>query len=1364
MKISDLHEALGWALLHFLWQGAAIAVVYVLMVLCVRSSARGRYASGILALAVMGIVFGITFARHVNAASASRDAAARLAAASSRPPSSLVLPDRPEPGSLMTATGPVSSAPVSLPLPSPQDREVAPRPIPQTIGAGQASTEPAKPAPIAAAADVPAWSRPLQSVLPWIVSAWGLGVILLLIRFALGWRSVRRMKASGEPPRDPLLLERFTALCERLRISRPVRLLVSPTIGVPALVGWLKPVVIIPAALLAGLTPAQTDAILSHELGHVRRHDFLINALQCLLEIVLFYHPAVWWISAHVRREREHCCDDIAAACCGSAADYARALAALEESRGAAAPALSMAASAGSLVGRIRRLVSRRETAPELPVWPLSLVAGALLLVVPLALLQAGEKELGQPEEIADAVEKPQPGLGTTTGQSMGDEVKLKLAIAAADGFFRADDAAGKMKFLRLDDAARTAAEAHFQKHGARAEDKARVILSRVQDDGSVVLAYDIGSRSHFFRATQQDGAMLLDWENSTLCQQGVYQDVLTEWPKMEPFRILAVSRTDDYYNHGFSDQKRWACHKLRFPGVEGEVFAYVDRATPEFKMLQERHQQGLSTTLAFTVRWPEDLSGAAKGTGSIQLQILKVEPVTGSVNQIGGKAAPSWHGQKEISTAGVHVLSPRITVKVTQDAEGDTLRNTLIVEGTDDAGNKITDHAALPYGVNTWGLLIEEPTTPDGSCMVTIGSRAGVQRFAFDSERARARGDKPGFDAEARWQATEKQFFTETLPQFANAAVVDWWENKLRHELRVETPRNVRGVEVRLVVQEGEVPEMTLPNAPLGASRLTTFLPLGPKLLAESDLEHGGATIVSVLRFVTNVRAESQARFQEICRQHGGRSVALLKDGTVIGTFELNEMRENVERHPDYRPGFETIVAAFDLSSTGIFGTRANAAGGTLSFKSAPAGSTAHAIAVQSPAGKPLPAFRVIAGVRSSVSSDFEKKHNCSVVNWQSHMLREGKDGKLEWPVSERSYDEMVLRIEADGYVPQVTGWLKKADRPQEITVQLAPDPGIRGSVQTHGGGRWAHDATVVLGMIRKDIRIKGATFPELDLGPEPKTLRDKWDRPLVITPDNEGRFTLPTEIDPTAVVLILHGDGVYLKPYAEWKAEPHVQLERWGRINGHVQWGPRVGKGEKVDLGISLGDDWGWPDIISQRDTETANEDGIFVFQRLLPNVTAQLSSPMTFKDDEGKEQTTYESSRITHVKTQPLAVSGMLGGVGRTVTGKLKGRATWDGVTFHLHPNAPPIGFGGDDVMWQAFTALQKSADGPLFFRSGLKIAADGSFKIEGMLPGHYQIFFTGPEGKDHIGGTQFQVPAEEFPGQELEPFHAGEIAVK
>src|SRR5204863_17364 len=145
-------------------------------------------------------------------------------------------------------------------------------------------------------------------------------------------------------------------LAHRLRISRPVRLVRSALVEVPTAVGWLRPMILLPASTLTGLTTGQIEAILAHEMAHIRRHDYLVNLLQCIVEMLLFYHPAVWWVSRRIREERELCCDDLAVRISGDPVSYARALCALETLRGESMT-LALAATSGSLRARIARLL-----------------------------------------------------------------------------------------------------------------------------------------------------------------------------------------------------------------------------------------------------------------------------------------------------------------------------------------------------------------------------------------------------------------------------------------------------------------------------------------------------------------------------------------------------------------------------------------------------------------------------------------------------------------------------------------------------------------------------------------------------------------------------------------------------------------------------------------------------------------------------------------------------------------------------------------------------------------------------------------------------------------------------------------------
>jgi uncharacterized protein (TIGR03435 family) len=168
-------------------------------------------------------------------------------------------------------------------------------------------------------------------------------------------------------------------LKSRISVSRPVRLLVSGLLEAPATMGWLHPIVLVPVGALTGLPPAQIKALLLHELAHVRRYDYLVHILQNAVDAIFFYHPAVWWVSGHMRAERELCCDDIAVSITGDAVDYARALAEFESA--VWIQPTVMAASGGSLSGRIARLLGQSSVSRRTSSGPASAAALILLAI-----------------------------------------------------------------------------------------------------------------------------------------------------------------------------------------------------------------------------------------------------------------------------------------------------------------------------------------------------------------------------------------------------------------------------------------------------------------------------------------------------------------------------------------------------------------------------------------------------------------------------------------------------------------------------------------------------------------------------------------------------------------------------------------------------------------------------------------------------------------------------------------------------------------------------------------------------------------------------------------------------------------------
>lgn len=323
-------QTLGWTLLHFLWQGALLGLLaWGGLALLRGAEARVRYGVACAFLLLMVGAPPATFA---------------LLDAQAAAPARLVLTELPG-----EAAGPLVLA-SELPL-----------------GARlQRACEPA---------------------LPWLLGGWAAGVLLLSLRFTGGWihlQRLRRRAARPVPAEWHLVLSR---LCRELKLTRTVRLLQSAAVEVPTALGFLRPVILLPACALSGLSPLQLEAILAHELAHIRRGDFLVNLLQSLVEVLLFYHPAVWWLSARIRTEREHCCDDVAADLVGDSLLLARALADLEALRAmepAPTPKLALAATGGSLMHRIRHLLH-----PALPV-PSAARTTALALVAASILGAAG--------------------------------------------------------------------------------------------------------------------------------------------------------------------------------------------------------------------------------------------------------------------------------------------------------------------------------------------------------------------------------------------------------------------------------------------------------------------------------------------------------------------------------------------------------------------------------------------------------------------------------------------------------------------------------------------------------------------------------------------------------------------------------------------------------------------------------------------------------------------------------------------------------------------------------------------------------------------------------------------------------------
>jgi len=200
--------------------------------------------------------------------------------------------------------------------------------------------------------------------LQYVVIVWFVGVLIISIRFMGGMWAVRRLRGSSSDIPDPWK-ERLVTLSASLGIRRIVQLAESAKVTVPMTAGWIKPIILLPLGMLSNMPAAHAEMILLHELSHIRRHDYLMNVIQSLVEIMFFFHPAIWWLSDAARTEREHCCDDRVISLKGDRLAYAKALhaaaAAIMPKAGSILPKAGLALNGenGELLERIHRILNK---------------------------------------------------------------------------------------------------------------------------------------------------------------------------------------------------------------------------------------------------------------------------------------------------------------------------------------------------------------------------------------------------------------------------------------------------------------------------------------------------------------------------------------------------------------------------------------------------------------------------------------------------------------------------------------------------------------------------------------------------------------------------------------------------------------------------------------------------------------------------------------------------------------------------------------------------------------------------------------------------------------------------------------------
>jgi bla regulator protein blaR1 len=353
-SIKSLAEPVSWAIIHSLWQGALIVVVLTIALILLRKkSPNFRYAVSCMALAGIVLLFiGTVF--YIGAESNTST-------------------------TLSSLHGTENPTPVDLQF--------------ERSGTGISST-------IQLAETGQTIMQKLESYIPGIFQLWMLGVMLLSIYHIIGWNKTRQLTRVGTQPLPQKWQERFSNLCNVIGIKHQIQIVKSSLVQMPCVIGWIKPVVLLPLQVFTGLNDDQLEMVIIHELAHVRRIDCLVNYLQAAAETLMYFNPAVWWISKQIRTERELCCDDLAVKVSGNKLLYAKALVNLEEMR-QIEPAFALGIDgSSSLLQRIRRLGGqsmKRHTS-----FSIFKLTGIIALVIMLTLGVSSINGYTEPEMLAD--------------------------------------------------------------------------------------------------------------------------------------------------------------------------------------------------------------------------------------------------------------------------------------------------------------------------------------------------------------------------------------------------------------------------------------------------------------------------------------------------------------------------------------------------------------------------------------------------------------------------------------------------------------------------------------------------------------------------------------------------------------------------------------------------------------------------------------------------------------------------------------------------------------------------------------------------------------------------------------------------
>jgi beta-lactamase regulating signal transducer with metallopeptidase domain len=1103
---------LGLALAHFLWQGAIIAVVLALALRFLRNrSAHDRYAACGLAMVSMAICPAVTL---------------------------YVLDGGPQSASLVS----ISPARETLPATPPSRSGELARPL---VGHDLSGGTGPHPWPAIGAEKQENTQGRLVSHAAMV---WLGGVVVLAFRLLYGWVELKGRTRRSVP--IPAAIESLAQrLSRQLGLARIVRMRACDSVWQPSVFGIWRPIILLPMSMATGAPPDLLEAVIAHELSHVRRHDLLVNLLQCVIETLLFYHPAVWWVSRRMRAERELCCDELAVRATGRRAEYAEALVSVSRLAGYMNQPLTagMRPRGLALISRVRNVLRIPERSSTGRAWlaaPAVVILAISLAAIPYLRAEAEESE---PRDRAQkqAVNRTLEAQEVEVVYSLHRDIPVGLEASFVEGpstlFIESirfhtqyGNSYGAVLRLRW----RGVEEAHFRLivHPVYREYVGRNTWRQDVTIGGKTAKEIPSSRAEIkfhilHRDYLPDPTEFLIRVEPTSAETDPTEDE-------EELRKILVHAIDRESRKPISGGSL----VLAVPPSEGPLYEkrlhlYSPDAAGFCRISLPTHVPGMITLTAQKrgfVDLVRQLPGVSETGGAEHLQVAleptatiggvvvdeKDRPVEGAT--VGLQYSMTGEGGSDVchteiitdkngrwrsgqapktlpSRAGISVRHPEFLSEFGFDPTPESLR-------------KLEAKCILKDGLKIVGRVVDSAGRPiPGANVFQTFSGHGIRSIRTTTDG----------DGNFRIGNSRKGYaiLAATSPRHAVAfKEINVEEEKESAELRLDPPMTIRGV---LVDAKGR---------PITGAQVAAGWPGGHQ---------------NVLEWRTTTDEEGRWTFHTIPQE--GMAFTFLAIGF------------RTQRDRPLRPSSEEQVITLTPAAR-IFGKVIDAA-----------------------TGDPISRFRITPGTKRS-----DKQTN--PVDWMEYFSRFGKDGVYELSLSESFGVLDFVRIEAVGFLPAESEPFNVADGDQEIKFELTSSPGITG-VALLPDGSPAVDARV--GLIPHS-RMHAFTVGELVRGFE---IYDDW---LYTRTDAEGEFKFPAQSEPHRIVI------AEPRGYAEsaFLTSPHIlAVQPWSKIEGVLVIGGKpASAGQWIELRTSSGQT---ENMISRWDYTLTDKNGHFSFDRVGPGM---------------------------------------------------------------------------------------------------------------------------------------------------------------